>query len=111
MTFLAPEIANGVTETINCLKAVPGYGDAPRVVVRSVVFSICICGCLTDDPQQRDFLLNQLDALGQEAEVLGNCFQAKKLMERVWEKRKQTGGEVDWRMVMLNESPGILLLA
>ena len=54
----------------------------------------------------------RLDALGQEAEVLGNCFQAKKLMERVWEKRKEAGGvgEVRWRETMC-EGPGILLLA
>lgn len=31
-----------------CLKAVPGYSDASRVVVRSVVFSICIAGTQSD---------------------------------------------------------------
>lgn len=107
-----PEIVNGVQETINCLKAVPGYSDASRVVVRSVVFSICIAGCMTDDSAQQEFFLDQLQALGKEAEVLGNCSQAKKLMQQVWQKRKQSGGgEVLWREAMFEAGPGILLLA
>ena len=36
----APEIAAGVAETIGYLRKVPGYSDASRVVVRSVVFSV-----------------------------------------------------------------------
>lgn len=107
-----PEIASGVQETINCLKAVPGYSDASRVVVRSVVFSICIAGCMTDNPTQQQFFLDQLQALGKEAEVLGNCSQARKLMQQVWAKRQQTGGgEVQWRESMFESGPGILLLA
>ncbi|KZW02895.1 hypothetical protein EXIGLDRAFT_375985 [Exidia glandulosa HHB12029] len=107
-----PEIASGVQETINCLKAVPGYSDASRVVVRSVVFSICIAGCMTDDATQQEFFLEQLQALGKEAEVLGNCSQARKLMQQVWQKRKQSGsGEVLWREAMFEAGPGILLLA
>jgi len=61
---------------------------------------------------QQGFFIEQLQALGQEAEVLGNCSQAKKLMQRVWAKRKQSGGgEVLWREAMFEAGPGILLLA
>lgn len=67
---------------------------------------------MTDSPEQQEFFLEQLQALGKEAEVLGNCSQARKLMQQVWQKRKQSnGGEVLWREAMFEAGPGILLLA
>ena len=48
---------------------------------------------------------------GEEVEVLGNCKQAKLLMERVWERRDAGEGEVDWRDVIRDMTSADLLLA
>ena len=47
------------------------------------MFSICICGCLTDVEWQRAFLLSRLDAQG----TVGNCIEVKRLINKVWEQR------------------------
>lgn len=92
------EIADGVQDTIRCLERVPERGS--RSVVRSVVFSICICGCLTDIPWQREFLLERLDAQGTR-ESVGNCIEVKKLMSKVWENRAMHNYDsLTWRDVM-----------
>jgi len=91
-----PEIRNGVRETIECLRRVPAGGvggsnggggaSVARSVLRSVVFGICLCGCLADDPKDREFLLRRLDAEGQ-AEGVGNCSSARLVMQEVWGRR------------------------
>ncbi|KAG2038944.1 hypothetical protein BDR03DRAFT_272538 [Suillus americanus] len=53
-----------------------------RHVVRSVVFSICICGCLTDVPGYRRYFLRHLHE--QQTGTVGNCAQ---LMREVWSRR------------------------
>jgi len=91
------EIAEGVTDTIEWLKQVPDRNA--RSVVRSVVFSICICGCLTDIPWQREFLLTRLDM--QRSESVGNCAEVKDLIQEVWRNRENSNYEsVTWRDVM-----------
>lgn len=105
------EITFGVDETVQFLKRVPSSEGASRSIVRSVVLSIALCGCMTDDPSHRDFLASCLMSLaGQEVEVLGNCSQAKRLMELVWERRDRGDVEVDWRDVIREMSSADLLL-
>ncbi|KAI0768033.1 fungal-specific transcription factor domain-containing protein, partial [Trametes elegans] len=109
-----PEIMNAVTETIDALRRVPA--DAPslhRGVVRSVVFGICVSGCLTDDPRQRSFLLQMLEL--QTRESVGNVGEVKRLMQEVWDRRdseREPGyyKPVDWRAVMRESNPDLLLL-
>ncbi|KAF8442441.1 fungal-specific transcription factor domain-containing protein [Boletus edulis BED1] len=60
-------------------------GPTGRAVVRSVVFSICICGCLTEEPQQQSL-------------SIGNSQQVSCLIQEVWKRRSH--GAVDWREVM-----------
>ncbi|KAI0707175.1 fungal-specific transcription factor domain-containing protein [Earliella scabrosa] len=109
-----PEIMNAVTETIEALREVP---DAPtsvhRSVVRSVVFGICISGCLTDDPRQRSFLLQMLEK--QQQESVGNISEVMRLMQQVWARRDRERERghctpVDWREVMRETHPDLLLL-
>jgi hypothetical protein len=91
------EIADGVQDTIKCLQAVPKAQN--RKVVRSVVFSICICGCLTDVPWQREFFLQRLQE--QQPESVGNCSEVEKLIQQVWKERANGNYEtVTWRDVM-----------
>lgn len=109
-----PEIMNAVTETIEALREVP---DAPtsvhRSVVRSVVFGICISGCLTDDPRQRAFLLQMLEK--QQHESVGNISEVMRLMTQVWARRDRERERghctpVDWREVMRETHQDLLLL-
>ena len=111
-----PEIREGVRETIEILKRVPagngngnGNGNGggaststsagtstgsssassssvARSVLRSVVFGICLCGSLADDPADREFLLRRLDA-EEKAEGVGNCASARSVMQEVWRSR------------------------
>ncbi|KAI8980066.1 fungal-specific transcription factor domain-containing protein [Trametes punicea] len=112
-----PDIMAAVKETIDALRRVPMAGQAPtlhRSVVRSVVFGICISGCLTDDRAQRAFLLDMLEA--QQKESVGNIGEVKRLMQNVWDRRDAEGREhgyyrpVDWRAVMLEGNRDFLLL-
>lgn len=106
----SPEISAAVTETIDCLRRVPQANNAllSRSVIRSVVFGICICGCLTDDPGQQKFLRELLEQ--QEAELVGNVVAVRRLMEDVWARRAagNKGSSVNWREVMCEG--GMLLL-
>lgn len=91
------EIADGVTDTIDWLKQVPE--SSSRSVVRSVVFSICICACLTDIPWQQQFFLERLEA--QRIESVGNCAEVINLIQQVWRNREPSNVEsVSWRDVM-----------
>jgi C6 transcription factor Pro1 len=102
-----PEIMEGVRDTIQCLKNVTEQ-TTRRIVVRSVVFSIFMCGCLTDDMEQRQFLKSI--CMEQEPERVGNCPSVRELMQRVWKEwdRSPIGTPVPWRR-RLNEE-GLLLV-
>jgi len=91
-----PEIMSNITETVKCLKRAEDVSTA-RHVVRTVVFSICICGCLTDVPRYRDYFLRRLHE--QQTETVGNCAQVAQLMREVWNNQER-GEPVDWRVVM-----------
>ncbi|TFY54005.1 hypothetical protein EVJ58_g9121 [Rhodofomes roseus] len=105
-----PEIVAGVTETIECLRRVPTQNaSASRSVLRSVVFSICISGCLTDDPRHRTFLLQLLES--QQGDNVGNVSEVRALMEQVWTRREDNQGRpVNWRDVMRESQRDLLLL-
>jgi hypothetical protein len=62
-----------------------------------MIFNICVCGCLTDIPQFREYFLRLLHE--QQMETAGNCALACDLMRRVWTSR-EGGTPVDWRIVM-----------
>ena len=110
----SPEISAAVTETIECLKRIPQANNAAlsRSVVRSVVFGICICGCLTDQPSQQAFLREMLEQ--QEVEVVGNVMAVRRLMEDVWRRRATAEGKktwtVNWREVMFEGGRELLLV-
>jgi len=91
-----PEIVSGIEKTVECLKHAPDIRTA-RSVVRSVVFSICICGCLTDNPAHRKYFLERLQE--QQTETVGNCARVGDLMKEVW-THCERNQPVDWRVVM-----------
>ncbi|KAI0264351.1 fungal-specific transcription factor domain-containing protein [Gloeopeniophorella convolvens] len=105
-----PEIRDGVQEIIQCLRRVPaGQSPVSRSVLRSVVFGICLCGCLTDDYAEREFLLKRLEE--EQAEGVGNCAEARSVMEQVWSRRAGSGGSpISWRDAMQQFGGESLLL-
>jgi C6 transcription factor Pro1 len=109
-----PEIRSSVNETLSCLRQIPASRSAlSSSVLRSVVFGICLCGCLTDDYDERQILLRRLEE--EQEEGVGNCEEAKKVMECVWAKREEARGAagnvaVDWRQVINDLGGGESLL-
>lgn len=91
-----PEIMDNVAETVKCLRRAEDVSTASHVV-HSMIFNICVCGCLTDVPQFRDYFLQLLQE--QQMETAGNCALACDLIRRVWTSR-EGGMPVDWRVVM-----------
>ncbi|KAF9223695.1 hypothetical protein BS17DRAFT_880306 [Gyrodon lividus] len=90
-----PEIIEAVNETVRCLMAAE-EGQTGRAVVRSVVFSICICGCLTENPDHQKYFRKRLQE--QQNVSIGNSQQVLLLIQEVWTRRNR--GSVDWRQVM-----------
>ena len=104
-----PEIVDSVRETIGCLQRVPrDRSSVRRGVVRSVVFGICLSGCLTDNPAHKAFLMELLES--QSGESVGNIAEVKKLMQDVWERRVNSQDPVNWREVMKEGQKDLLLL-
>ncbi|KII85128.1 hypothetical protein PLICRDRAFT_45259 [Plicaturopsis crispa FD-325 SS-3] len=102
------KIAAGVRDTIDVLKTIRGTLPThrritARSVVRSVVFSIFICGCLTEDRDTRSYLAGCLDA--QKSESVGNCQQVLQLMQKVWDSHRHRRDEpVEWRKTLQNSN-------
>lgn len=107
-----PEIISAVTDVIESLRRVPlDKALVSRSVLRSVVFGICIAGCLTDSQDQRRFLMHILDT--QQRETVGNVVEVKQLMQQVWLRRDSEGDlglPVNWRDVMRESQRELLLL-
>jgi C6 transcription factor Pro1 len=105
-----PEIMKSVKEVVECLDhARQHFKRTSRSVVRSVVFSIFICGCLTDDLRVRKFLIDTLEE--QANETVGNCSEVKRLMETVWANRGEMPNPsqpVPWREEL--KRSGLLLV-
>jgi hypothetical protein len=97
-----PEIRASVGEIVQLLNQLP-----PSEVDRSLVFPICLAGCMTDDSSRRDFLKGRLQARD---ESVGNLMQTRAMMEAVWQRRDVHGGAIDWRESIRERSPNLLLV-
>ena len=74
---------------------------------RSLVFPICLAGCLTDDLAQRSLLRTRLQTCDA---GFGTLMQARVLMDAVWQRRDMHGGAVDWRDLMHEQGLNLLLI-
>ncbi|KAF8589458.1 hypothetical protein K439DRAFT_1657899, partial [Ramaria rubella] len=99
---VVPEIIDGVNATMQALNKL-----ALSEVDRGLVFPICLAGCLTDVPEQREFFKQRLDA---QDTSLGNLAQTRRLMDVVWRKRDTQGGVVDWRNTMPELGVNLLVI-
>jgi C6 transcription factor Pro1 len=79
----------------------------PSEVDRSLVFPLCLAGCMTDNRARRELMKGRLQA---QDENIGNILQARALMEAVWRQRDGSGGIVDWREMLRDDGLNLLLL-
>jgi hypothetical protein len=97
-----PETFGEVFATHEALLALP-----PSSVDRSLVFPLCLAGCMTDDPLLRKYFSDRLRAM--DAPV-GNCGKTLRLMEEVWHRRDNLHLVVGWREVMRETKLELLLV-
>jgi hypothetical protein len=97
-----PHTEMAVASTMKALEELPA-----SPLDRSLVFPICLAGCMTDEPTQREFFRSRLGAL---CNPVGNCSRALELMEEVWRQRDVTGRPVPWRDVMKDMNVELLLV-
>lgn len=97
-----PEITASVDAIVQLITRLP-----PSEVDRSLVFPLCLTGCMTDNRARRELLKGRLQA---QDENLGNILQARALMEAVWQRRDVGGGAINWREIMHNDGLNLLLL-
>ncbi|KAG7089213.1 hypothetical protein E1B28_010915 [Marasmius oreades] len=78
----------------------------PSEADRTLIFPICLAGCMSDDSTHRDFFKGRLRA---HDETIGNFMKVRLLMEGVWQRR-DVGELVDWREEMRDRSFNLLLI-
>lgn len=97
-----PEIGSCVQKIVQLFSQLP-----PSEVDRTLVFPICLAGCMTNDSTIRDFFKGRLRALD---ESRGNLLQTRRLMEAVWQKRDIGGKDVDFREMIKEQGLKLLLI-
>ncbi|KAF9260105.1 hypothetical protein L218DRAFT_620215 [Marasmius fiardii PR-910] len=97
----AYEITTSVDIIVELLRQIPSGID------RTLVFPICLVGCMTDDPNHRAFLKWRLQA---QDETIGNILNVKFLIEQIWQRRRDSTAHVDWRELLSPRSLNLLLI-
>lgn len=95
------EISDGVLDIFRVMHDMGRYPAIKTSVVRMTVFSLFICGSLTDSRELRRTVLDLLDGEG----AVGNCSTIPRLLNRVWDSRS-TGRNSDpcqWRNTLTSE--------
>ena len=96
------EISEGVLDIISVLQDMGRYAAGIKTsVVRMTVFSLFICGSLTDNGELRRTLLNLLNEEG----AVGNCSTITRLLRRVWDSRSMgpDSAPCQWRNTLTSE--------
>lgn len=99
----------GVPEIMQCIDTIAQLiRQLPMSTLdRTLVFPLCLAGCLTDDPMKRDIFKARL--VGQQSHF-GNIHQALMVMETAWQRRDTRGGPVEWRDLLHVQGRNLLLL-
>jgi hypothetical protein len=97
-----PEIHASVQVIVRLFTQLP-----PSELDRSLVFPICLAGCMTNDSTIRDFFKGRIRTLN---ESYGNLLQTRRLMEAVWQKRDAEGKDVDLRETIREHGLKLLLI-
>ena len=96
------ETYDQVLATHQALLALP-----PSTVDRSLVFPLCLAGCMTDNLSLRTYFSDRLRAL---KGPVGNSGNTLSLMEEVWRRRDNLHVCVGWRDVMRETKLELLLV-
>ncbi|KAF9485136.1 hypothetical protein BDN70DRAFT_848342 [Pholiota conissans] len=97
-----PEISHGVDVVVRLFSQL-----TPGEIDRSLIFPICLAGCMTNDSTKRDFFKSRIRSLN---ENFGNLLPTRRLMEAVWQKRDVGGKEVDVRDTIREQGLKLLLI-
>ena len=97
-----PEIIQSIDVIAQLVRQLP-----VSALDRTLVFPICLAGCLTDDPIKREIFKARL--VGQQSQF-GNVHQALMVMETAWQRRDTRGGVVEWRDLLHVQGRNLLLL-
>lgn len=106
-------VVNGPSPTVpDTYKAVIATHDAvlclpPSGFDRSLVFPLCLAGCMSDDHRLRQFFAERLRAMDG---PVGNCGKTLQLMQAVWNRRDQGHPVTGWRDVMRETKLELLLV-
>ncbi|KAK0435034.1 fungal-specific transcription factor domain-containing protein [Armillaria borealis] len=98
-----PEIAASVNTIAQLLHELE-----PSEIDRTLVFPICLAGCMTSNSSHRDLLKSRLQS---QDESIGNLLQTRLVMEAVWQKRGESGSSAcEWREILRERCPNLLLI-
>ncbi len=97
-----PEIAASVNTIIQLFHELE-----PSEIDRTLVFPVCLAGCMTDNSLHRDFLKSRLQS---QDESIGNLLGTRLVMEAVWQRRDTRGGPSEWRETLRERCPNLLLI-
>jgi hypothetical protein len=97
-----PEIIQSIDVIVQLVHQLP-----MPALDRTLVFPMCLAGCLTDDPVKREIFKSRL--VGQQSQF-GNVHQALMVMETAWQRRDTRGGAVEWRDLLHVQGRNLLLL-
>lgn len=96
-----PEIAASVDSIIQLFHQL-----APSEIDRTLVFPVCLAGCMTDNSSHREFLKARLQS---QDESIGNLLRTRLVMEAVWQKRDTRSGPSEWRKTLRERCPATQL--
>ncbi|KAF9223696.1 hypothetical protein BS17DRAFT_733378 [Gyrodon lividus] len=84
-----PEIVQSIDTITQLMRQLP-----MSALDRTLVFPICLVGCLSDDPVRREVFKARLVV---QQSHFGNVQHALMVMETAWQRRDTRGGAVEWR--------------
>lgn len=107
------EISSSVSATASALQDLRAICDSQ--VLRSLVWPICIAGCMASESALQGFFQGLIEGLGEEAHVFGNSRNVLKVMQTCWEYRAARASNnkakyCDWMMAMELNGQRILLV-
>jgi hypothetical protein len=97
-----PEIIQSIDNITHLMRQLP-----MSALDRTLVFPICLAGCLTDDTLRREVFKARL--VGQQSHF-GNVHQVLTVVETAWQRRDTGRGTVDWRDLLHVQGRTLLLL-
>jgi len=107
------EIICSVAATASALQDLRAICDGQ--VLRSLVWPICIAGCMASGLTLQNFFQSLIEGLGEEAHVFGNSRNVLKVMQTCWARRAAgtidpKGSYCDWMTAMELTGQRILLV-